>query len=94
MADLTLNSRARMSDDVVFRELEGEAVLLDMRSGTYFGLDTVGTRIWQLVGQYGALATVLEEIVHEFDVDADVAQRDLVRLVQELADRGLVEIER
>lgn len=90
---VSLTSTARVSDDVVFRELDGEAVLLNMQSGTYFGLDVVGTRVWQLIEQYGALATVLEEVVREFDVDADVATRDLVQLVEQLAARGLVEID-
>ncbi len=93
MADVSLTSTARISDDVVFRELEGEAVLLNMQSGTYFGLDAVGTRIWQLIEQYGTLSSVRDEIVREFDVDRDAASRDLLDLVGELAARGLVEVE-
>ena len=91
-ADVTLASTARISVDVVFRELEGEAVLLNLESGTYFGLDSVGTRIWQLIEQHGRLASVHDELVREFDVDADAASRDLLDLVGQLADRGLVEV--
>lgn len=93
MPDLSLSSVVRIGDDVVFRELEGEAVLLDLERGTYFGLDAVGTRIWQLIEQYGALATVLERLVSEFDVSTAEAAADLVDLVQQLAARGLVEFD-
>ena len=93
MPDVSLSSIARISDDVVYRDLEGEAVLLDLDSGTYFGLDAVGTRIWQLIEQYGALASVLDSIVAEFDVDSREAATDLLDLVRQLASRGLVEIE-
>ena len=45
----TLASRIRPSDEVLFQELQDESVLLDLKSGVYFGLDIVGTRIWQLL---------------------------------------------
>jgi len=93
MVDVSLTSTARISDDVVFRELEGEAVLLNMQSGTYFGLDAMGTRIWQLIERHGTLSAVRDELVQEFDVEADAATRDLLDLVGQLAARGLVEIE-
>jgi hypothetical protein len=93
MTDVSLTSTARVSDDVVFRELDGEAVLLDLETGTYFGLDSVGTRIWQLIGDSGTLATILDRIVAEYEVERSTARTDLLDLVQALADRGLVEIE-
>ncbi|MGE5813603.1 MAG: PqqD family protein [Acidobacteriota bacterium] len=89
----SLSNIARISDDVVFRELEGEAVLLNMRTGTYFGLDAVGTRIWQLIEQHGTLSSVCDEIVKEFDVSPDAAARDILDLVNQLADRELVELQ-
>jgi hypothetical protein len=91
--DVSLTSRARVSDDVVFRELDGEAVLLDLESGTYYGLDAVGTRIWQLIAEHGMLAAVLDGVVSEFDVERDAASADLLELVRRLTDRGLLEIE-
>jgi hypothetical protein len=93
MADVSLTNIVRISDDVVFRELDGEAVLLNLETGTYFGLDEVGSRIWQFIEQYGSLSTVLDEIVREFDVDRPVAERDLIDLVGQLVSRGLVETE-
>jgi hypothetical protein len=92
MADPSIESTVRISDDVAFRELEGESVLLNMRTGIYFGLDAVGTRIWQLIEQHGRLASVRDELVREFEVDADAATRDLLDLAGELAERGLVEV--
>lgn len=93
MVQLSLSNTARIGDDVVFRELEGEAVLLKMQSGIYFGLDAVGTRIWQLIEQHGTLSIVRDEIIKEFDVDGDAASRDLLDLVSQLAERGLVELD-
>jgi len=93
MADVSLASIAHVSEDVIVRELEGEAVLLNLESGIYFGLDAVGARIWHLIEQYGALSAVLDQIVSEFDVDTSQAERDLIDLVRQLSSRGLVDME-
>ncbi len=93
MHELTLSARVRPSDDVTFRELDGESVLLNLATGIYFGLDEVGTRIWQLIEEYGRLSDVCDAVTREFAVDSDTAGRDLSDLVREMSSRGLVEIE-
>ena len=82
----------RISDDAVFRELGDEAVVLNLASGMYFGLNAVALRMWQLIDQYGLLSAVRDAVVAEFDVDPDTAARDLTSLVDEFLARGLVEI--
>jgi hypothetical protein len=81
----------RRTDDVVSRVLDGEAVLLDLREGIYFGLNEVGTRIWELLGEGATVAELRAKIFEEFDVEEAVASADLVELLDELLDRGLIE---
>ncbi|MFC1628296.1 PqqD family protein [Gemmatimonadota bacterium] len=90
----TLASRVRVNDDIVFRDLDGEVVLLNLESGTYFGLDQVGTRIWALLQQHETLHDVHTAILNEFDVESDHCERDLLDLVARLDEHGLVEISR
>lgn len=90
---ITIASRVRPADDVLFRNLAGEAVLVGLGSSCYFGLDEVGTRIWELVTQHEALARVLAAVVEEFDVPAARAEADLLRLVGELVAQGLVVVD-
>lgn len=90
MADPTLETVLRRSPDVVHRNLEGEAVLVDLRTGSYFGLDPVGTRIWESLTNGAPLRTVLEVVLDEFDVAEAVARSDLLRLAGELLQKGLV----
>jgi hypothetical protein len=80
----------RASDDVVMRELDGEAVLLNLASGMYFGLDSVGTRIWQLIDQHHSLSAVVKAMCEEFDAPPDTIERDVLRLVTELVEKGIV----
>jgi Coenzyme PQQ synthesis protein D (PqqD) len=89
---VTILSRVVVSDATVFRELDGEAVLLNLDTGTYFGLNDVATRMWRLMEQLGRLDAVRDAIVGEFDVATVIAERDLVALVVALQEKGLVQV--
>lgn len=82
-----------ISDQVLTQELGGEAVLLDLTSGRYFGLDAVGVRVWQLLATHGALPPVLQAMEEEFDVDETTLRRDLDELLQQLVQAGLVTLQ-
>ena len=91
MRSLSLENSFILSKDAMFRDLHGEAVILDLGSGTYFGLNAVGTRIWQLIERHGELKAVFEELCREYDAAPDELERDLLELVARLIDAGLVE---
>ena len=79
-----------VSPTVVFRQLEDGAVLLDLESGVYFGLDEVGTRVWALLIERGTPGAVCDALLEEFDVEPAVLTGDVLRLVGELQQNGLV----
>ena len=83
----------RISDDVVFRDLAGEAVILNFTTGTYFGLNEVGTRMWHLVAEHGSTEKVIDTLLAEYEVEEEQLRRDLDDLVQQLIDKGLVTID-
>jgi len=89
MAPVSIENSVVLSKDAVFRDLDGEAVVLDLASGGYFGLNPVATRIWQLIEQHGRLQTVLEELIEEYESTPDDLERDLLDLVTRLAAAGL-----
>ena len=88
----TLASRVRAKDDILFQELQGEAVLLNLNSGVYFGLDPVGTRIWQLLSEHDLLSDIAQTIVAEYDVAEERCTADLLTLVADLDRHGLVTV--
>jgi hypothetical protein len=81
-----------LSKDVLFRDLDGEAVILDLDSGRYFGLNAVGTRIWRLIEQHGQLSAVFAELCREYDAAPDELKEDLLELVSRLAEASLGEM--
>jgi hypothetical protein len=80
-----------VSADVVFREIDGEAVLLDLASGRYFGLNVVGTRVWNVIAGGGSVDDAVAAIVAEFDAPDAEIDADVRALVDDLVARGLLQ---
>ncbi len=89
---MTLASRVRVSPEVLLQEIGGEAVLLDTASEQYFGLDPIGTRIWKLLGTGATLRAAHDQLLAEYDVPAERLERDMLALIGQLADAGLITI--
>lgn len=86
----TLDSPVRANDDVLFQELHGEGVLLNLKTGVYFGLDPVGRRVWQLLQEHRTLAAVLDAMLGEYNVAEAQCAEDLLALVTDMEQHGLV----
>ena len=85
--------RVSIAEDVVFRDLGGEAVILSLETSTYFGLNEIGTRIWHLIGEHGSTEHVVAALLNEYEVDETQLRQDVDRLVQQLHEKGLVRAE-
>jgi hypothetical protein len=86
----TKMTRVAVPETVLFRDLDGEAVLLATDSGKYFGLNEVGTRMWSLFRLHGEIEAVCRALLAEYDVAEAQLWEDLERFVEVLAARGLV----
>jgi len=74
----------------VSSRVEGETVILHMPSGTYFGLDRVGTHVWDLLAQPRTLEELRDAVVARFEVEPERAEADLRALLADLEANGLV----
>lgn len=88
--EIDFDTRLEHSPEVLFRELKDESVLLDLKGEYYYGLDDVGTRVWQLIGEHGSLSRVFDALLEEYDVEPDVLRTDLERITGELLESGLL----
>ena len=89
---MTMDDAFDIPAGVVARRVGDEVVILDLDSGTYFGLDPVGARIWELIEEGLVLSQVSEAILTEFDVSRDQLERDILSLVAALQDEKLLSI--
>jgi hypothetical protein len=87
---MKLDSKFAIPPQVMARTVGAETVILHLESGTYFGLDPVSARIWQLIEKGKSLAEVCDAMVEEYDVSRDVLERDALGLVRDLVEKKLV----
>lgn len=88
---LQLATVLRRSDDPVTADVDGEVVMMSLARGNYYGLDAVGSRIWDLLITPLPVAELLTQLQAEYEVDADTCRRDTLLFLAELEQQGLVE---
>jgi len=87
---ISLDDLVKIAPDVVFRDLDGEAVLLNLETGIYFGLNDVGTRMWNLIQEHGSLRKVFDQMLLEYEVTPEALEGDLCQLAAQLCEKGLL----
>jgi Coenzyme PQQ synthesis protein D (PqqD) len=82
----------KVAKEQVSCDLAGEVVILSLKSGEYYGLDEVGTRIWNLIQEPKTVGAVLEAVLKEYDVAVDQLERDIFALLEQMVINELVEV--
>ena len=80
----------KLADKVSFTELEGEAVLLNLNTGAYFGLNRVGTTLINLIQGDHSIQIAAEKIAIEYGVSTEIAKHDIKALIQDMLSQGLL----
>lgn len=84
--------RVAVNSSVICADLEGEAVLLDVETGMYYGLDEVGTRIWTLLEQGASEGELLARMLEEYDVELDQLKSELSDFLTALQTHRLTRV--
>ena len=92
MSSISLDSIVSPSKDLVFSNVADEVVILDLKSGVYHGLESVGARAWELMTDQLPVREVRDRLVDEYDVQPQQCESDLLRLLEELKSHGLVDV--
>jgi len=79
-----------ISSEVLTQEVGGETVILDLKTESYFGLDEVGTRIWQLLQQGKDTQNITETMLDEYDVEEKQLEKDIQNLLTKLNEAGII----
>lgn len=87
---ISFSDRVTVPDDVLISNLQDESVILNLDSERYYGLDDVGTRFLSVLTTSDTIETAYERLRNEYDVDPQVLLNDLVALIENLIDQGLL----
>lgn len=89
---ISFEMRVSVPEDVLIRELDGESVILNLKSERYFGLDRVGTRIWEVLSSSETIAAAYQTLLSEYDVVPEQLENDLSNLLEQLVQHGLINV--
>lgn len=89
---LSKDSIVVVSIEQISCDLIGDAVILDLKKGIYYGLDEVGARVWTLIKEPRRVSEILDALIEEYDVDRDRCESDVMDLLRDLQGRELIEI--
>jgi hypothetical protein len=90
---INFNSRVEVPGDVLVSELDGESVILNLKTESYFGLDEVGAWMWSVFTSSDSIEAAYKTLKGQWDVEPDVLRSDLTTLLEKLAAEGLVRID-
>jgi hypothetical protein len=89
---VTADSFVVVSKEQLSCDLSGEAAILDLKSGVYYGLNELGAFIWNNIREPRRVSQVKDAILEEYEVEPSRCERDLLRLLTQLAAKGLIEV--
>ena len=89
---INLDTLLTIPESIYTQDIDDETVLLDIESGHYFGLDPVGSRMWQLMREHSALRPAYEILFTEYEVTPERLEADLLALAEKMIKKGLAEI--
>ncbi len=89
---MKLTTIVAAAEDQVSADMHGEAVVLNMKSGVYYGLNPLGARVWEIIQKPVTIAHIRDTILAEYDVEAARCEQDILTLLTKLADSGLVQV--
>src|SRR5262249_17168187 len=92
MMTIRTTKRVVVPPDVLINVIDGESVLLNLKTESYFGLDDVGTRMWQALTGSESIQAACERLLSEFEVERPQLEQDLEALIKKLVEHGLVDL--
>jgi hypothetical protein len=86
------SSRITTAPEVMFRIIGDEAVILNLKSELYLGLDPVGTRFWTVLHEAPSIGAAYESLLSEFEVEPEQLRQDMDKLLRQLLEQKLIEV--
>jgi hypothetical protein len=87
-----MSQRVQIPEQVMMREVGGEAVILNIETEQYFGLDEIGTRMWATLTSTDSVQQAIDLLLEEYEVGAERLASDIRGFIDALVAEGLLEV--
>jgi hypothetical protein len=90
----TISTATRIArpEDLLFTEVDGEAVLMSVENGRYYGLDPIGTEIWRRMEHPTRVAALIDGLRGNYDGDPDTIETEVLIFLNRMMEQELIEI--
>lgn len=92
MDQVDFSKRFSPKPDVLVRELDGEAVILNLGDESYYGLNESGNRMWQTLINAASIDAAAKQLLDEYEVEEQTLRADLAKFISSLLERKMVEL--
>jgi len=90
MSPLSLTTTIKRNPELISSDVDGEKVMMNVENGEYFGLDSVGSRIWELIEKPTEVDKLIESLLKEFEVDRKECEADTLEFLNQLLEKKLL----
>ncbi len=93
MTGITMDTTISQTKDIVASDIDGEVVMMSIEDGAYYGIDSVGSRIWELIETPRRVSDLIEKLMEEFKVDRPTCEKDVLKFLEELQKNNTILIQ-
>ena len=93
MSEIKNDSLIYRQSDIVFNKLDDEIVMMSIKNGEYYGLDNIGSRIWEIIEKHVTLLQLVTMLKDEYDVDEEQCKNDVMAFLEMLLKKNLIKID-
>lgn len=90
MTELDPNCRLRQNPELIAADMDGEKVMMSIADGKYYGINQVGSRIWELLESPASVEEICRKITDEFEVEESQCRSDLNKFLEDLLANDIV----
>jgi hypothetical protein len=85
------DSSFRRNADILYAPVGVEqGVMMSIEAGRYYGLNSVGVRVWELLEHPKTIAELCAQICEEFEVDIETCEAEVSKFVNDMLANGIV----
>lgn len=83
----------KQNENIIASDIDDEKVMMSIEKGYYYGLDSVGSRVWDLIDKSMKVSDLVDELMMKYDVERETCEEDVMAFLGELLEAGIVRVE-
>ena len=90
--NISTKSIVNQIEDIVASDIDDEVVMMSVEQGQYYGLDSIGSRVWELIAKPIKVSELIADLLLKYDVDREACERDVLAFLEELNEDGILKV--